>query len=101
VKLTLRPRIVFSDDHPLAQYNPFQYEVLGLPPNRIVWVGELTHRRETGRWKILPIAVGSPGMADCYWVKGKWTGDYESPGAALAAIDEQFLQDPAHWPDVD
>jgi hypothetical protein len=39
-------------------------------------------------------------VIDGAWVKGKWTGQYESAEVALAAIDEQFLQDPTHWSDL-
>jgi hypothetical protein len=52
---------------------------------------------ETGRWRILPISVVDGGKSGPAWVKGKWTGDYESAEAAVAAIDEPFLQDPALW----
>ena len=53
---------------------------------------------ETGRWRILPVTVRDGGAV---WVKGRWTGDYESAEAALAAIDEPFLQNRALWPSDD
>ena len=96
MKLTLRPRIVLPNDHPLAQYNPLQYDVAGLPPNRIVWIGPSSPTRAAeGVWSIMPVTV-----IDGAGAKGKWTGDYDSAEAALAAVDEQFLQDPTHWSDL-
>ena len=86
MELTLRPRFIVPDHEPLSKYNPLQYEVVGLPPDVVIWIGEPSHRMKTGRWKILRIAVLEGG----YWVRGVWTGDYESPEAALAAIQAEY-----------
>jgi hypothetical protein len=69
------------------------YEVLGLPANRRIQISEIDPKVKPGRWHILPITMVNPDTG----VKGKWTGNYESPEAALAAIDAAFLEDPAHW----
>lgn len=86
MKLALRPRAVLPDDHPLAKFNPVQYEVLGLPPNLEVWIGGLDHRMKTGRWRILRIFVQDNGAG----MKDVWTGDYDSPEAALAALEAEL-----------
>lgn len=79
----------------------FSYEVIGLPSNRKIWVSVILREgRSAGLWKILPITVirDSVGGHDT-WVRGQWTGEYESAEAALASIDESFLQDKQNWND--
>jgi hypothetical protein len=67
------------------------YEVIGLPPDPMILISD--HAGSERHWQIMPVTVLRPDLA----VKGKWTGHYESPEAALTAIDESFLQDPRHW----
>ena len=86
MRLTLQARPV-----PEGAQRPPTYEVMGLPPDRMIVIGD--YDETPPRWHILPITVLRSNLA----VKGNWTGDYESPEAALAAIDEAFLRDPRHW----
>jgi hypothetical protein len=77
----------------------FSYEVMGLPPNRKIRVSVVYREgRSTGRWQILPITVIRDSVIGHEtWVLGQWTGEYESAEAALASIDESFLQDKQNW----
>ena len=61
-----------------------QYEVVGLPPRHIVWIGH--GGPDVTRWRILRMFVHSGGGA----TKGDWTGNYESPEAALRAIQDEW-----------
>lgn len=40
-------------------------------------------------------------IPDLLGMKGKWVGDFDSPEAALASINEAFLQDKRYWSDLD
>jgi hypothetical protein len=51
--------------------NPFKFEVTGLP--RQAWVCEFSRR-----WRTVEDVNGK---------QGQWDGDYESPEAALAAVE--------------
>ena len=90
MRLTLQVRPA-PDGTPSGLQNRPTYEVMGLPPDRMILISD--YDETPRRWHTLPITVLRPDLA----VKGTWTGDYESPEAALAAIDEDFLRDPQHW----
>ncbi len=74
--LTLHPTLWAHDGPVLKHDTPTQYRVFGLPHGRnAVLIGLMNHR-----WRILHVtADGSSG----------WEGDYDSPQAALAAIQAE------------
>jgi len=80
VKLSLKP--IVSQTFPDLR----QFEVQGLPPNRRVVIGQ----QRDGRWRMLPISVISSSAHSRHV---EWIGDFDSPDAALAAIDQAFLED--------
>ena len=84
MKLSLRVRFGPPYD-PLLGSEPLQYEVVGLPPNLVVWIGRRLSP-PIGRWQIMRVGVEENGS----WVKGFWTGDYDSAEAALAALQAEL-----------
>ena len=82
---------------PFGKYQPMFYDVVGLPPNRMIMICRRMVPIEPACWQILPTTLWDDGDKG---VRGQPTGAYESPEAALAAIDDAFLQNPEHWVDL-
>jgi hypothetical protein len=105
VELSLRVRAGCEPGSWYAQIGVpvLQYEVMGLPSTRKVWISPIISDKQwRGRWQILPLTVfkASEGQKET-WVKGKWMGDFDSPEAALASLNEAFLQDAHIWHDYE
>jgi hypothetical protein len=54
----------------------YQYEVQGLPEGEEAFIAEMGHR-----WQLLRTSNG---------VQNNWTGEYESPEEALAALQQML-----------
>lgn len=78
-----RVRIPEGTDPALAA-QLVQYEVVGLPPQHVVWIGH--GDGNVTRWRIHRMFVPRGSGA----VKSGWTGDYESAHAALQAIQDEW-----------
>lgn len=71
--LTLRELSRSGSGHNMKNWtHVWKYEVQGLPTGELAEVAEMNHC-----WKYLRISNGN---------QGKWTGNYDSPEAALAGL---------------
>ena len=80
MKLTLHETMWFGDAPVLSREHPIQNEVRGLPPDHEgILVGQNLDVRPI-RWTVLRTRDGVRN----------WDGDYETPQAALEAVQAEF-----------